>query len=88
MRSKSYTIIYQAAKLGDMPYLLRDFELARQLEAGGTPIGRVYGNSSGALVALAHLSSSGLDARTAPRSRFWAFPTIWRCTLRGERSDL
>jgi predicted acylesterase/phospholipase RssA len=49
-----YTVIYQAAKLGDVPHLLRDFEMARRLDAEGVSIGRIYGNSSGALVALAH----------------------------------
>lgn len=47
------SIIYQAAKLGDIPYLLKDFELAQRLDQV-TPIGRIYGNSSGALAALAH----------------------------------
>ena len=51
---KPYTVIYQAAKLGDVPYLLKDFEMARRLDAEGAPIGRIYGNSSGALVAVAH----------------------------------
>ena len=46
---KPYTVIYQAAKLGDVPYLLKDFEMARRLDAEGTPIGRIYGNASGAL---------------------------------------
>jgi len=64
MTSKPYTIICQAAKLGDMPYLLRDFELARQLDAQGTPSGRIYGNSSGVLVALVH--SLVLAARARP----------------------
>jgi len=59
-----YTIIYQSAKLGDVPYLLKDFELARRLDAEGTPIGRIYGNSSGALVALAH--GIVLSARARP----------------------
>ncbi len=49
-----YTVIYQAAKLGDISCLLQDFELARRLQAKGMPIGRVYGGSSGALAALAH----------------------------------
>ena len=52
--ARPYSVIYQAAKLGDVPYLLKDFEMARRLDAEGTPIGRIYGNSSGALVALAH----------------------------------
>ena len=59
-----YTVIYQAAKLGDVPYLLKDFEMARRLDAEGVPIGRIYGNSSGALVALAH--GLVLTARVQP----------------------
>ncbi|MFH1086450.1 MAG: hypothetical protein V1772_11905, partial [Chloroflexota bacterium] len=50
----AYSVIYQAAKLGDVPYLLKDFDMARRLEAQAVPIGRLYGNSSGALVAVAH----------------------------------
>ncbi len=59
-----YSVIYQAAKLGDVPYLLKDFEMARRLDAEGVPIGRIYGNSSGALVALAH--GLALTARAHP----------------------
>ncbi len=58
------TLIYQAAKLGDIPYLIKDFELASRLDSEGIPIGRIYGNSSGALVALAH--GLVLSARTDP----------------------
>lgn len=52
--ARSYSVIYQSAKLGDISYLLKDFELARRLDGDGTPVGRLYGNSSGALAALAH----------------------------------
>ena len=52
--ARPYSVIYQSAKLGDVPYLLKDFEMARQLDAERVPIGRLYGNSSGALAALAH----------------------------------
>lgn len=62
------TVIYQAAKLGDVSYLLGDFELAQRLDAEGMPIGRIYGNSSGALVAVAH--AIVLAARADPQR--WA----------------
>jgi predicted acylesterase/phospholipase RssA len=61
---RPHTIIYQAAKLGDIPYLLEDFKMARRLDAEGVDIGRLFGNSSGALVALAHAIL--LAARAAP----------------------
>src|SRR5512136_994078 len=52
--ARPYSVIYQSAKLGDISYLLKDLDLARRLDAEGVPIGRLYGNSSGALAALAH----------------------------------
>jgi predicted acylesterase/phospholipase RssA len=58
------TIIYQAAKLGDVPHLLTDLRMARRLDAEGMSIGRIFGNSSGALVAVAH--GIVLAARAAP----------------------
>ena len=66
-----YSVIYQAAKLGDVPQLLQDFEMARRLDSEGTPIGRIYGNSSGALVALAHglvLTARAHPDRFAPQA--------------------
>jgi predicted acylesterase/phospholipase RssA len=50
----SPSIIYQAAKLGDLPQLRQDFAFAQGLDARGTAPGRLYGNSAGALAALAH----------------------------------
>jgi predicted acylesterase/phospholipase RssA len=61
---KPNTIVYQAAKLGDIPYLLKDFELAQRLDVQNTPIGRIFGNSSGTLVAVAH--SIAISARVHP----------------------
>jgi predicted acylesterase/phospholipase RssA len=60
----SPSIIYQAAKLGDLPQLRQDFAFAQELDARGTAPGRLYGNSSGALVALAH--GIALAARSNP----------------------
>ncbi len=46
------TIIFQAAKLGDLSPILAEFERAERLLREGTEIGRIYGVSGGALVAL------------------------------------
>ena len=62
--NQPYTIIYQAAKLGDVPHLLTDLQMALRLDAEGVPIGCIFGNSSGALVAVAH--GIVLAARAAP----------------------
>jgi predicted acylesterase/phospholipase RssA len=48
------SVIYQTAKLGDLPQLRQDFAFASRVHAQGTTPGRLYGNSGGALVALAH----------------------------------
>ncbi len=47
------SIIFQSAKLGDIPEILAELRWAVRLLAGSTPVGRVYGVSGGALVALA-----------------------------------
>ncbi len=47
------TIIFQAAKLGDRPHILAELVRAEALLQGGVDVGRVYGLSGGALVALA-----------------------------------
>lgn len=52
--AEAYSIIYQAAKLGDIPQVLSDFALAHEVIAEKIPIGRVYGTSGGALAALTH----------------------------------
>jgi len=47
------TIIFQSAKLGDIPHILAEFSWAESLQHDGMAVGRVYGVSGGALVALA-----------------------------------
>ncbi len=47
------SVIFQSAKLGDLPYILKEFDRAEALLKEGRPVGRVYGVSGGALVALA-----------------------------------
>jgi predicted acylesterase/phospholipase RssA len=69
--NRPHTIIYQAAKLGDISYLLRDIEMALQLDAQGVLVGRLFGNSSGALVALAHgivLAARAASNRFTPQA--------------------
>lgn len=61
---RPYSVIYQAAKLGEIAYLLNDLEMAQSLNAERIPIGRIYGNSSGALAAVAH--GIVLSARANP----------------------
>jgi predicted acylesterase/phospholipase RssA len=50
---KPSSIIFQSAKLGDIPQILCEFEAAERLLCDGAEVGRVYGVSGGALVALA-----------------------------------
>ncbi len=59
------SIIYQAGKLGDVAQLLDDIALAQRLAASGTVIGRLYGNASGALVAVAHAVQIGAQTAQA-----------------------
>jgi predicted acylesterase/phospholipase RssA len=47
------SVVFQAAKLGDVPRILADFEWAERLQASQVSVGRVYGVSGGALAALA-----------------------------------
>jgi predicted acylesterase/phospholipase RssA len=68
---RPYTVVYQAAKLGDVPYLLADLRMARRLDADGVAIGRIFGNSSGALVAVAHgivLAARAVPGRFTPQA--------------------
>jgi predicted acylesterase/phospholipase RssA len=51
--TKPSSIIFQSAKLGDIPEILGEFEAAERLRRDGAEVGRVYGVSGGALVALA-----------------------------------
>jgi predicted acylesterase/phospholipase RssA len=47
------SIIFQSAKLGDLPFIVKELERAEALLKAGTPVGRVYGVSGGALTATA-----------------------------------
>jgi hypothetical protein len=61
------TIIFQSAKLGDLPWVLKELEWAERLLSDGVAVGRIFGVSGGNLAALAF----GL-ARVALKS-----PHIW-----------
>jgi predicted acylesterase/phospholipase RssA len=50
--SKAASIIFQAAKLGDRGPILAEFDRAERLLRSGVAVGRIYGLSGGALVAL------------------------------------
>ncbi len=58
------TLIYQAAKLGNVPWLLAECDLAASHLRDGQPVGRIYGVSGGAFVALA--ASLAWAARANP----------------------
>ncbi len=47
------SIIFQASKLGDLPYIIRELDRAEKLLNEDTPVGRIYGVSGGALTATA-----------------------------------
>ena len=47
------TIIFQSAKLGDIPYILKELDRAALLLSDNKPVGRIYGVSGGALTAMA-----------------------------------
>ncbi|MCX5992919.1 MAG: hypothetical protein NT177_01735, partial [Chloroflexi bacterium] len=47
------SIIFQSAKLGDLPFIVRELDRAAALLKENKPIGRIYGVSGGALVATA-----------------------------------
>jgi hypothetical protein len=51
--SAGTSVIYQAAKLGDVGCLLAEFSLAETARNSGRPPSRIYGVSGGALLALA-----------------------------------
>lgn len=54
MTPAKQSIIFQASKLGDIPYLLDEFKWAQQLLQQGIVPKHVYGISGGCLVALAY----------------------------------
>ena len=60
------TVIFQSAKLGDIPQILAEFDWAAELLDQDIPIKRVYGVSAGALAALAFALS--LSAQSDPRA--------------------
>ena len=47
------SIIFQSAKLGDIPFIVVELDRAQALLDENKPIGRIYGVSGGALVAMA-----------------------------------
>ena len=47
------SIIFQSAKLGDLPFIVRELDRAQALLDENQPVGRIYGISGGALVAMA-----------------------------------
>jgi len=47
------SIIFQAAKLGDLPFIVRELDRAQALLNENRPAGRIYGVSGGALAAMA-----------------------------------
>lgn len=58
------TVIFQSAKLGDIPQILAEFDRATKLYREGARVERIYGISGGALVALAF--ALNLSARQNP----------------------
>jgi len=51
--ASTLSIIFQSAKLGDIPFILKEFDRAEALLKEDKPVGRVYGVSGGALAATA-----------------------------------
>ena len=47
------SVIFQSAKLGDLPFIVRELDRASALLKEDRPVGRIYGVSGGALVATA-----------------------------------
>jgi predicted acylesterase/phospholipase RssA len=58
------SVVFQSAKLGEIPAILAEFEWAQSLLASDQAFGRIYGVSGGALVALAF--GLALAARREP----------------------
>jgi predicted acylesterase/phospholipase RssA len=59
------SVIFQSAKLGDLSFIVRELDRAGALLEEGTPIGRIYGVSGGALTATAF--ALALAARKDPQ---------------------
>lgn len=51
--SSEISVIFQSAKLGDIPFILKEIDRAAALLKEDKPVGRIYGVSGGALVAMA-----------------------------------
>jgi predicted acylesterase/phospholipase RssA len=51
--SSAPSIIFQASKLGDLPFIVRELDRAEALLKENKPTGRIYGVSGGALTAMA-----------------------------------
>ena len=64
-----HTVIFQSAKLGDIPQILAEFDLAVELLPQGTTIQRVYGVSAGAASYLMPFSARGVRMRLLCRSQ-------------------
>jgi predicted acylesterase/phospholipase RssA len=84
--SRPSTIIFQSAKLGDVPQILSELAWAEQLLRDGVHAGRIYGTSGGALVALAFGLSlaAGQDPEKWGKAR--SALTDLQTFLRGARS--
>jgi hypothetical protein len=62
--SPDHSILFQSAKLGDIPEIIKELKWAKSLLADQRPVGRVYGISGGSLPALAYVLS--VSARIDP----------------------
>ena len=60
------TIIFQSAKLGDLPWILKELDWAESLLREGVEAGRIFGVSGGNLAALAF--GLALAARKSPQT--------------------
>ena len=58
------TIVFQSAKLGDLPWILKELEWAERLLGECAAVGRIFGVSGGNLAALAF--SLALAAQKSP----------------------
>jgi len=52
--ARAPSIIFQAAKLGDLPFIVKELARAEALLKGGIAVGRIFGVSGGALTATAY----------------------------------
>ena len=52
--ARAPSIIFQASKLGDLPFIVKELDRAEALPKGGIAVGRIFGVSGGALTATAY----------------------------------